>query len=61
MEHGYGEAESILQNLRELPIIPLADESVVTLSGEGVFFPIEEAKAKKKKSQPQTGDCTTLI
>uniref|UniRef100_A0A3P9JKB7 Wu:fj29h11 n=1 Tax=Oryzias latipes TaxID=8090 RepID=A0A3P9JKB7_ORYLA len=40
MEHGYGDAESILQNLKDLPIIPLADGSVVSLNGEGVFFPL---------------------
>uniref|UniRef100_A0A3P9IA30 Wu:fj29h11 n=1 Tax=Oryzias latipes TaxID=8090 RepID=A0A3P9IA30_ORYLA len=44
-------AESILQNLKDLPIIPLADGSVVSLNGEGVFFPVEEAKTKKKKAQ----------
>ncbi|XP_061564141.1 uncharacterized protein wu:fj29h11 isoform X2 [Cololabis saira] len=60
MEHGYGEADSILQNLKELPIIPLADGSVVTLSGEGVFFPIEETRAKKKKTQAQTGPLSAL-
>uniref|UniRef100_M3ZT74 Wu:fj29h11 n=1 Tax=Xiphophorus maculatus TaxID=8083 RepID=M3ZT74_XIPMA len=55
MEHGYGEAESILQNLRELSIIPLADGRVVALSGESVFFPMEEtATKKKKKAQAQT-------
>lgn len=56
MEHGFGDAESILQNLKDLPIIPLADGSVVTLNGEGVFFPVEETKTKKKKAQGQTGN-----
>lgn len=57
MEHGYGEAESILQNLRELSIIPLADGRVVALSGDSVFFPMEEtATKKKKKAQAQTGN-----
>lgn len=55
LEHGYGEADTILQTLRDLPIIPLADGRVVALSGEGVFFPMEEAKTKKKKAQAQTG------
>ncbi|XP_054913525.1 uncharacterized protein wu:fj29h11 [Poeciliopsis prolifica] len=55
MEHGYGEAESILQNLKDLNIIPLADGRVVALSGESVFFPMEEATTKKKKkAQAQT-------
>ncbi|KAI3365403.1 hypothetical protein L3Q82_010485 [Scortum barcoo] len=54
LENGYGEADSILQTLRDLPIIPLADGRVVALSEEGVFFPMEETKTKKKKSQPQT-------
>uniref|UniRef100_H2MER9 Wu:fj29h11 n=1 Tax=Oryzias latipes TaxID=8090 RepID=H2MER9_ORYLA len=60
MEHGYGDAESILQNLKDLPIIPLADGSVVSLNGEGVFFPVEEAKTKKKKAQGQTGAVSAL-
>uniref|UniRef100_A0A3Q3EGQ4 Wu:fj29h11 n=1 Tax=Kryptolebias marmoratus TaxID=37003 RepID=A0A3Q3EGQ4_KRYMA len=51
MEHGYGEADSILQNLRDLPIVPLADQRVVALSGEGVFFPMEETKTKRKKTK----------
>uniref|UniRef100_A0A8C6V2P3 Wu:fj29h11 n=1 Tax=Neogobius melanostomus TaxID=47308 RepID=A0A8C6V2P3_9GOBI len=45
LEHGYGEADSILQTLRDLPIIPLSDGRVVALSGEGVFFPMEEASS----------------
>lgn len=59
LEHGYGEADSILQTLRDLPIIPLADGRVVALSEEGVFFPMEETKTKKKKAQAQTGDFTS--
>uniref|UniRef100_A0A3B4U8T9 Wu:fj29h11 n=1 Tax=Seriola dumerili TaxID=41447 RepID=A0A3B4U8T9_SERDU len=43
LEHGYAEADSILQTLKDLPIIPLADGSVVALSGGGVFFPMEES------------------
>uniref|UniRef100_A0A673AIR0 Wu:fj29h11 n=1 Tax=Sphaeramia orbicularis TaxID=375764 RepID=A0A673AIR0_9TELE len=54
LEHGYGEADSVLQTLRDLPIIPLADGRVVALNGEGVFFPMEEIKTKKKKVQAQT-------
>lgn len=57
LEHGYGEADSILQTLRDLHIIPLADGRVVALNGEGVFFPMEEVKTKKKKAQ--TGNTTT--
>ncbi|XP_030610585.1 protein NO VEIN isoform X2 [Archocentrus centrarchus] len=60
LEHGYGEADSILQTLRELSIIPLADGRVVALSGEGVFFPMEENKTKKKKAQAQTGPLSAL-
>ncbi|XP_034717175.1 protein NO VEIN isoform X2 [Etheostoma cragini] len=60
LEHGYGEADSILQTLRDLPIIPLADGRMVALSGEGVFFPIEENKTKKKNAQAQTGPLSAL-
>uniref|UniRef100_A0A3B4B300 HTH OST-type domain-containing protein n=1 Tax=Periophthalmus magnuspinnatus TaxID=409849 RepID=A0A3B4B300_9GOBI len=45
LEHGYGEADSILQTLRDLPIIPLSDNRVVALSTEGVFFPMEETSS----------------
>ncbi|XP_028263346.1 uncharacterized protein LOC114437112 isoform X2 [Parambassis ranga] len=54
LEHGYGEGDCILQTLRDLPIFPLADGRVVTLSGDGVFFPVEETKTKKKKAKAQT-------
>ncbi|XP_059180709.1 uncharacterized protein wu:fj29h11 [Centropristis striata] len=61
LEHGYGEADSILQSLRDLPIIPLADGRMVALNGEGVFFPLEETKTKKqKKAQAQTGPLSAL-
>ncbi|XP_039991364.1 protein NO VEIN isoform X3 [Xiphias gladius] len=60
LEHGYGEADSILQTLKDLPIIPLADGRVVALSGEGVFFPMKETETKKKKGQPQTGPLSAL-
>ncbi|XP_026207843.1 uncharacterized protein wu:fj29h11 isoform X2 [Anabas testudineus] len=60
LEHGYGETESILETLRNLPIIPLADGRVVALNVEGVFFPMEETKTKKKKAQTQTGPLSAL-
>ncbi|KAJ7984929.1 hypothetical protein DPEC_G00359850 [Dallia pectoralis] len=44
LEQGYGETDSILTSLRDLPIIPLADGSMVALSGHGVFFPMTETK-----------------
>lgn len=60
LEHGYGEVDSILQSLRDLPIIPLADGRLVALNGEGVFFPMEETNTKKKKAQAQTGPLSAL-
>ncbi|XP_040922726.1 protein NO VEIN isoform X2 [Toxotes jaculatrix] len=60
LEHGYGEADSILQTLKDLPIIPLADGRVVALSEEGVFFPMEDTKTKKKKAQPQSVSLSAL-
>ncbi|XP_053269146.1 uncharacterized protein wu:fj29h11 [Pleuronectes platessa] len=60
LEYGYGEADAILQSLRDLPIIPLADGSVVALNGAGVFFPMEETKTKKKKSPAQPGPLSAL-
>lgn len=55
MEHGYEDADSVLGNLRGLPIIPLADGRVVALNEEGVFFPMEETKSEKNKAHSQTG------
>ncbi|KAM4623633.1 uncharacterized protein ACJ7VT_004679 [Polymixia lowei] len=52
LEYGYGDAD-ILQTLRELPIIPLADGRVVALSGQGVFFPMEKSNTKKKKNHAE--------
>ncbi|KAJ0016243.1 hypothetical protein NQD34_014533 [Periophthalmus magnuspinnatus] len=62
LEHGYGEADSILQTLRDLPIIPLSDNRVVALSTEGVFFPMEETSSKKKKKNKahNTGPLSAL-
>nr|XP_019938379.1 PREDICTED: uncharacterized protein LOC109626689 [Paralichthys olivaceus] len=60
LEYGYGEADAILENLRDLPIIPLADGSLVALNGAGVFFPMEETKTKKKKPQAQSGPLSAL-
>ncbi|KAK0132689.1 hypothetical protein N1851_032434 [Merluccius polli] len=59
LEYGYGETDSILRELRELPIIPLADGRVVALSGAGVFFPMEKAE-KKKGKQKQAGPFAAL-
>ncbi|KAK7918618.1 hypothetical protein WMY93_009902 [Mugilogobius chulae] len=60
LEHGYGEADSILQTLRDLPIIPCR-RPVVALSAEGVFFPMEEASStKKKKKAHNSGPLSAL-
>ncbi|XP_056911618.1 uncharacterized protein wu:fj29h11 isoform X2 [Takifugu flavidus] len=59
LEHGYGETESVLQTLRDLPIIPLADGRVVALSEEGVFFPVE-TQTKKSKDLIQTESLAAL-
>ncbi|KAG9350267.1 hypothetical protein JZ751_026621 [Albula glossodonta] len=40
IELEYGESDSILKTLRDIPIIPLADGRRVALSREGVFFPL---------------------
>ncbi|XP_034049191.1 protein NO VEIN [Thalassophryne amazonica] len=60
LEHGYGEEESILQALRDLPIIPLADKRLVALGQEEVFFPMEETKSKKRTAQSQNGPLSAL-
>ncbi|XDV45221.1 hypothetical protein PO909_013352, partial [Leuciscus waleckii] len=36
------EVDALLQSLREVPMIPLANGSVVSLSSEGVFFPLSD-------------------
>ncbi|XP_077406198.1 uncharacterized protein LOC144038026 isoform X2 [Vanacampus margaritifer] len=60
VEHGYGDGDAILQTLRTLPIIPLADGRVVSLDGDGVFFPLEQSKTKKRKTEAQTGHLSVL-
>lgn len=59
LEHGYGETDSVLQSLRELPIIPLSDGRVVALSEEDVFFPVE-TQTKNSKDLIQTGNFMTV-
>uniref|UniRef100_A0A8C1AH32 Wu:fj29h11 n=1 Tax=Cyprinus carpio carpio TaxID=630221 RepID=A0A8C1AH32_CYPCA len=36
------EVDALLQSLRDVPMIPLANGSVVSLSSEGVFFPLSD-------------------
>ncbi|XP_017542150.1 protein NO VEIN isoform X3 [Pygocentrus nattereri] len=44
LELEYGEVDDLLQTLRDVPVVPLADGRVVALSAEGVFFPLNEKK-----------------
>uniref|UniRef100_A0A3B3RWP0 Wu:fj29h11 n=1 Tax=Paramormyrops kingsleyae TaxID=1676925 RepID=A0A3B3RWP0_9TELE len=44
LEQDYGEAGTILEVLRDIPFIPLADGRVVSLREEGVFFPLMDPK-----------------
>uniref|UniRef100_A0A4W4ERA0 HTH OST-type domain-containing protein n=1 Tax=Electrophorus electricus TaxID=8005 RepID=A0A4W4ERA0_ELEEL len=44
LDSEYGEVDDLLQSLRDVPIIPLADGRVVALSAEGVFFPLGDGK-----------------
>ncbi|TSK14591.1 Sacsin [Bagarius yarrelli] len=46
LESEYNEVDSLLQALRDIPMIPLADGRVVALSAEGVFFPLSEETHK---------------
>ncbi|KAL0180182.1 hypothetical protein M9458_025624, partial [Cirrhinus mrigala] len=36
------EVDALLQSLKDVPMIPLANGSVVSLSSEGVFFPLSD-------------------
>lgn len=36
------EVDALFQTLKEVPMIPLANGSVVSLSSEGVFFPLSD-------------------
>ncbi|MCI4384121.1 hypothetical protein PGIGA_G00034980 [Pangasianodon gigas] len=42
LESEYNEVDSLLQALRDVPMIPLADGRVVALNAEAVFFPLSE-------------------
>ncbi|XP_053540833.1 uncharacterized protein wu:fj29h11 isoform X2 [Ictalurus punctatus] len=46
LESEYNEVDNLLQALRDVPMIPLADGRVVALSTEGVFFPLSEETHK---------------
>lgn len=47
------EVDALLQSLKDIPMIPLANGSVVSLSAEGVFFPLSDV------TQAQTGNSST--
>ncbi|XP_057214332.1 uncharacterized protein LOC130569018 [Triplophysa rosa] len=38
----YGNMDTLLQSLKDVPMIPLANGTVVSLSSEGVFFPLSD-------------------
>ncbi|XP_051958401.1 uncharacterized protein wu:fj29h11 isoform X1 [Xyrauchen texanus] len=42
LESEYREEDTLLQSLIDVPMIPLANGSVVSLSSEGVFFPLSD-------------------
>ncbi|XP_051530357.1 uncharacterized protein LOC127427065 isoform X2 [Myxocyprinus asiaticus] len=42
LESEYGEVDTLLQSLKDVPMIPLANGTVVSLSSEGVFFPLSD-------------------
>ncbi|XP_066520431.1 uncharacterized protein wu:fj29h11 isoform X2 [Hoplias malabaricus] len=44
LELEFGEVDDLLQTLRDVPMVPLADGRVVALSAEGVFFPLSDNK-----------------
>lgn len=54
LESEYSEVDNLLQALRDVPMIPLADGRVVALGTEGVFFPLSEEthKGSTKISSP---------
>lgn len=59
-EQEYGEAHASLQGLKDLPVIPLADGRLVTLSSGGVFFPLsEEGEVQKGTVLSHLGDTHT--
>lgn len=54
LESEYSDVDSLLQALRDVPMIPLADGRVVALNAGGVFFPLSEQthKGTAKKDSP---------
>lgn len=42
LESEYNEVDSLLQALRDVPMIPLADGRVVALNAGGIFFPLND-------------------
>ncbi|XP_076154340.1 uncharacterized protein LOC143137890 isoform X4 [Alosa pseudoharengus] len=59
-EQEYGEAHASLQGLKDLPMIPLADGRLVTLSGGGVFFPINDVGETLKGLEALYRDLCTV-
>ncbi|XP_065109604.1 uncharacterized protein [Paramisgurnus dabryanus] len=44
----YGDIDALLQSLKDVPMIPLANGNVVSLSSEGVFFPLSDVTQAQK-------------
>ncbi|XP_067859939.1 uncharacterized protein wu:fj29h11 isoform X2 [Heptranchias perlo] len=53
LDQEYGNSDQLLEDLKSVPIIPLADGSMVSLKGQAVFFPLydEENEQFAKPTQ----------
>uniref|UniRef100_A0A8C9SPC0 Wu:fj29h11 n=1 Tax=Scleropages formosus TaxID=113540 RepID=A0A8C9SPC0_SCLFO len=60
LEQDYDEADAVLQALRDIPIIPLADGRLVALNSEGVFFPLMDEKNAHSGLEALCKDLSTV-
>ncbi|XP_056326181.1 uncharacterized protein wu:fj29h11 isoform X1 [Danio aesculapii] len=54
------EVDALLQSVRDVPMIPLADGSVVSLSSQGVFFPLDDMTQAHADLQALYQDLNTV-
>ncbi|XP_015211657.2 uncharacterized protein [Lepisosteus oculatus] len=60
LEQEYQEADAMLQALRKIPIIPLADGRMVALDGVGVFFPLSDPHSVQTGREAIYKDLSTV-
>ncbi|XP_078257611.1 LOW QUALITY PROTEIN: uncharacterized protein LOC144594664 [Rhinoraja longicauda] len=54
LEHGYGNMDQLIEDLKSIPIIPLADGSMAARKDQAIFFPLYD-KENEQFTRPTPG------